>query len=269
MQKVRRNVACGALSLALLAAALAPSGALAAGTIDIDPAATEPAQSLNIQAGPGPLRFKVVSPVCAGASDIYVEVASQDLRDTDDTLADVVQKDRFGLSETSPGVYEGQTTSQWLQTPGTYFWLAYIYDDCGTAYPNPFVSPVRALVVTVPPPPPAQDAPVESFEDSEILSVAHAKAEVPGVILKKTKKVARGLKRKCARRGEGSILIVYCTISWHDNRTYAYNGSMRLARNDDGTLSVRFDGRRAKRACLKKKGGKRCYKKWKFSYAEL
>ena len=44
---------------------------------------------------------------------------------------------------------------------------------------------------------------------------------------------------------------------------------MRLARNDDGTLSVRFDGRRAQRTCLKKGGGKRCYKKWKFSYEQL
>ena len=107
------------------------------------------------------------------------------------------------------------------------------------------------------------------LEDSEILSVAQAKAEVPNVILKRTKKVARGLKRKCARRGEGSVLIVYCTISWNDNKKYNYNGSMRLARNDDGTLSVRFDGRRAQRTCLKKGGGKRCYKKWKFSYEEL
>ena len=118
----------------------------------------------------------------------------------------------------------------------------------------------------MPPAPPAQDVQAESFEDSEILSVAQAKAEVPNVILKRTKKVARGLKRKCARRGEGSVLIVYCTISWNDNKKYNYNGSMRLARNDDGTLSVRFDGRRAQRACIKKGGGKRCYKKWKFSY---
>ena len=118
----------------------------------------------------------------------------------------------------------------------------------------------------VPPAPPAQDTAAEAFEDSALLTIAQAKAEVPNVILKRTKKVARGLKRKCSRRGAGSLLIVACTVSWNDNKKYAYNGSMRLALNDDGTLAVRFDGRRALRSCLKKGGGKRCYKKWIFNY---
>ena len=30
-----------------------------------------------------------------------------------------------------------------------------------------------------------------------------------------------------------------------------------------------FDGRRAQRTCLKNGGGKRCYKKWTFSYERL
>ena len=266
MPRVRRNVACGALSLALLAAAAVPTGALAAGTLAIDPAATEPAQSLNVQGGPGPLKFKVVAPTCTGASEIYVEVGTQDVYDPDGSLSDSLQKDRFGLDETSPGVYEGQTTSQWLQTPATYFWVAYAVVDCGLGYRDPYISPARALIITVPPKPPAQDVAAEAFEDSEILTIAQAKAEIPNVILKRTKKVARGLKRKCSRRGEGSVLVVACTVSWNDNKTYAYNGSMRLARNDDGTLAVRFDGRRAKRACLKKGGGKRCYKKFRFNF---
>ena len=83
-----------------------------------------------------------------------------------------MQKDRFGLTETSPGVYEGQTTSQWLQAPATYYWVAYAYDDCGGPYPNPYVSTARALVINVPPPAPAQDVAAEAFEDSEILTIA-------------------------------------------------------------------------------------------------
>jgi len=261
---VRRSVALGAVSLALLLAALTPAGALAAGSLPIIPDQTEPTQSLNVRGGPGPLPFKVTAPTRPGAA-MYVEVASQDIFDIDDTLADSVQRDRFSLVETSPGVYQGQTSAQWLQTPATYFWQAYAIIRCELAYDIARVGPVRALIVTVPPPPPGQDAGFEAFEDSEILTIAQAKAEVPNVILKRTKRVARGLKRKCSRRGEGSVLVVACTVSWNDNKKYSYNGSMRLVRNDDGTLSVRFDGRRAPTACVKKGGGKRCYKKWKFA----
>ncbi len=44
---------------------------------------------------------------------------------------------------------------------------------------------------------------------------------------------------------------------------------MRQVLNDDGTISARFDGRRAKLSCLKKTARKidekRCYKKYRFS----
>ena len=55
-------------------------------------------------------------------------------------------------------------------------------------------------------------------------------------MLKAKRKSARGLKRTCSRRSSGSILVVACTVSWSDNKKYSYNGRMRLALNDDGTL---------------------------------
>ena len=261
----RWSVASGLTSLALLVAAASPAGALAAGLLPILPDQTTPTQSFNVVGGITSVSFKVVAPTCPGAP-MYVEVASQEVYGPDGTFADAVQADRFSLVETSPGIYEGQTSAQWLKTPATYFWMASAVVKCEDVFDVPRNSPVRSLIVTVPPPPPAQDAAAEAFEDSELLTIAQAKAEVPNIILKRTKKVARGLKRKCSRRGEGSVLVVACTVAWNDNKKYRYDGSMRLARNDDGTLSVRFDGRRALSACTKKGGGKRCYKKFAFSY---
>ena len=67
--------------------------------------------------------------------------------------------------------------------------------------------------------------------------------------------------------GAGAVTVA-CAISWNDGATYAYSGSMRLTSNADGTLSATFDGRRAQRSCVKK-GGKRCFKNWDFSYKKL
>jgi hypothetical protein len=254
----------GAGLIALGIATIAPSPVLAVGSMPIDAAQTAPAQSHSIVAGSAALSFKVVAPGCA-TTEMFIEVASRETFDSNTSLADAVQTDYFALTQTSPGVFEGQTSAGWLKKPATYFWQAYTVANCGGVfdYTLEYISLTRELVV-VPPPPPAQTVAPGAAEDSKTLSVAQARAEVPKVILKRTKKSARGLKRTCARRGSGN-LIVYCTVSWSDGKTYSYEGSMRLARNDNGTLSARFDGRRARRACLKRGGGKRCYKRWTFS----
>jgi hypothetical protein len=263
--RVRRGAVSGAALIALGIATIAPSPTLAAGAMPIDAAQTEPAPSQSVVAGAASLSFKVVAPACT-TTEMFVEVASRETYDSNNSLADSVQSDYIALTQTSPGVFEGQTNAKWLKTPATYFWQAYTVANCGGVfdYTLEYVSQTRELVVTAPPPPPAQPAAPEAAKDSKTLSVAQASAEVPKVILKRTRKTARGLKRRCARRGTGN-LIVYCTVSWTDNTKYSYTGSMRLARNDDGTLSSRFDGRRAQRACLKKGRGARCYKKWTFS----
>ena len=261
-----RSIARKAGLLATTLLVLIPVAALAAGSFPYDAAQTNPQQSQNYVAGPGPLAFTVVSPDCPGAS-IFVDVANQNVFGPDDRLVESARKEHISLTESSPGVYAGQGTGQWLATPGTYYWHASGVAQCaGDAFGVDRVSPVRSIVITAAPPPPGSDAPPEVPEDSALLSIAQAKAEIPGLILKRTKKIARGLKRKCNRSGEGSLQVVSCTVSWHDNKKYNYNGSMRLALNDDGTLSMRFDGRRATKACIKGKGGKKCFKKWIFKY---
>ena len=206
----------------------------------------------------------------APGASIFIDVANQNVFGPDDRLIESARKEHFPLAETSPGTYSGQATGQWLSTPGTYYWHASGVARCaGDPYEVDRVSPVRSIVINAAPPPPGSDQIPEVPEDSALLTIAQAKAEIPGLILKRTKKLARGLKRKCSRRGDGSLLVVACTVSWSDNKKYSYNGSMRLALNDDGTLTVRFDGRRATKACIKGKGGKKCFKKWVFSYASV
>jgi hypothetical protein len=265
VQLAWRSIARRAVTAAALLA-LVPVTALAAGTLPYDPSQTTPAQSQNFVAGPGPLPFHFVSHDCPGAS-LFIDVADSTQLAPDGRPLESSRKEHFALTETSPGVYDGQASGTWLSTPGTYYWTASGVAKCvGDPYEVDQVTPERSIVINVAPPPPGSDQPPDVPEDSALLTISQAKAEIPGLILKRTKKIARGLKRKCSRRGEGSLLVVACTVSWSDNKKYSYNGSMRLALNDDGTLTVRFDGRRATRACLKGKGGKKCYKKWTFSY---
>ncbi len=273
MTRVRTSVVSAAALLALLVTAAVPATAGAAGSFPYDPAQTVPEQSLNFTAGPGPMTFRVVSRDCPGAA-VHIEVASENVFGPDDTLIDTARKDYFTLTETSPGVYDGSTGAQWLQTPGTYYWLAQTIHKCTDIYDVPRVSPVRAIVVNVAPPAPGADIYAEIPEDSEILSIALAKSEIPRIILKRTKRIARGLKRRCSRRGAGSILVVFCTVSWNDKKKYRYNGSMRLTGNDDGSIAMRFDGRRATLKCWKRKQrAKRrassCYKRWRFEYESV
>jgi hypothetical protein len=255
---LRRFVVLGGGLVALSFAA--PSSAPAAGTMPIDAAQTEPAQAVHLTAGQPSVAFKVIAPPCS-TDEMSIEVASRDTYDANSSLADAAQEDYFALTQTSPGVFQGQTSAPWLKKPGLYFWQAYALANCGGVFNSvlEYVSATRQLFVA-----PAPSAPAAIPAVAQTLSVAQAKAEVPKVILKRTTKAARGLKRKCLPRSAGG-LIVDCAISWSDSRKYSYSGTMRVTRNDDGTLSARFDGRRARRTCLTKGGGRSCYKKWAFS----
>ncbi len=73
---------------------------------------------------------------------------------------------------------------------------------------------------------------------------------------------------RCTRRGGGSILTVFCTASWTDGKRHRYDGSFRMALNEDGTIAARFDGRRATLGCLGRRRGKqakRCHRGYRFS----
>ena len=152
MLRVRRVVVSGAGVIALSFAAVAPSPALAAGVMPIDASQTEPVQSASIVAGQASLSFKVVAPTCS-ATEMFVEVASRETYDSNSSLADSVQTDYFALAQTSPGVFQGQTSAPWLKTPAAYFWQAYTLANCGGVFNSAleYVSATRALVLTAPP----------------------------------------------------------------------------------------------------------------------
>ena len=111
---------------------------------------------------------------------------------------------------------------------------------------------------------------VTEQDNGELLTIEQARASISPAVLKAKKKRPRGLKRTCTRRGSGSILAVVCTSSWNDRTKYTYNGTWRMALNDDGTVEATFNGRRALLACVKKQrrtkqSVKRCFKKHQFT----
>ncbi len=252
----------------VLAALILPAFASAAGEFPVTQMA--PAQSTNLAPGSTPL-FRVTSP-CAGQL-VSVTVANQDIRDGEGRLAASVQVDGFQLSETgqATGVYEATARAAWLQAPGTYFWQASSVANCSdSSGPTaPLVSPVVAIIVSAPTSASGDVSPTTVDDNSEILTLAQAKSALPSVITKGTRRTGRRISGRCTRRGSGSILVVFCTTRWTDGKRYTYNGSVRQALNDDGTISARFDGRRAKLSCLKKTARKvdekRCYRKYRFT----
>ena len=67
----------------------------------IDAGQTLPAQGSTVVAGTAPLAFKIVAPGC-DATDMSIEVASKETYDQNDSLADEVQVDYFGLAHAGP-----------------------------------------------------------------------------------------------------------------------------------------------------------------------
>ncbi len=258
--------------LAVVLAALAlPASALASASLSV----TEmtPGQGTNIAPTSTSLTFRVRSS-CQG-QQLQVLVANQEAYDTDGLLLGSVQVDKFSLSETTPGTYEGATTATWLQTPGTYFWQGVAPNakcDLASADGGPaliYATPAVGVIVSSPTSSSGGSTPVDVQDNSEILTLAQAKASMPDVIRKGTRRTGRKVSGRCTRRGSGSILVVFCTTHWTDGKTWTYNGTIRQALNDDGTISGRFDGRRASLACVKhtarKVDEKRCFKKFHFT----
>jgi hypothetical protein len=259
-----------AVLAALIAALALPGTALASGQL----ATTEmtPAQSANIVATTS-LTFRVRSS-CQGQL-MQVLVGRDSTLDADGLLVAGAQVDRFTLSETTPGVYEGATTATWLQTPGTYFWQAEAPNakcDLGTPDGGPaliYTSGVVGITILPGSSGGGGDTNVDVTDNSEILTIAQAKASLPDVLRKGTRRTPRRVSGLCTRHGSGSLLVVFCTTRWTDGKTWSYNGAVRQALNADGTISARFDGRRAKLSCLKKAARKideqACYRKFHFT----
>ncbi len=261
-----------AVLLALLAA-LVPAAALAAGQFP-DPPQMTPAQSTNIPSTTTSLTFTVnLGSRCVG-QPLQVVVANQSTTGSDGVLVASARVDSFPVADTGAGVYQGATSGTWLQTPGTYFWqgVANAAKCDGTTEggdPNAYATPVVAIVVGSPTSSSGDTTPVDVQDSSEILTIAQAKGSLPDVLRKGTRRTPRRVSGRCSRHGSGSLLVVFCTTRWTDGKTWTYNGSVRQALNDDGTISARFDGRRARLSCIKhtarKIDEKRCYKKFHFT----
>ena len=261
-----------ALLAAVLAALALPASASASasftGALDMSPA-----QSTNISPTTTSLGFHVGIPSCLGQL-MQVVVANQSTTGADGLLLPGAQVDGFSLTETAPGVYEGTTAATWLQTPGSYYWQGIAPNaKCGGGDGGPalvYATPVVGVLVGAPTTSSGTDStPVDVQDNSEILTLAQAKSSLPSVISKGTRRTGRRVSGRCTRRGSGSILVVFCTTHWTDGRKWTYNGTIRQALNDDGTISGRFDGRRASLACIKHSARKvdeqRCSKKYHFT----
>ncbi|HEY5142079.1 MAG TPA: hypothetical protein VII98_01135 [Solirubrobacteraceae bacterium] len=259
---------------AVLATLVVPASASAAASFAGTPGMS-PAQSTNISPTTTSLGFRVSIP-CLGQL-MQVVVANQSTTGADGLLIPGAQVDAFTLTETTPGVYEGTTSATWLQTPGSYFWQGVAPNakcdgtsggDGGPALV--YATQVVGVVVGAPTTGSGTDStPVDVQDNSEILTLAQAKSSLTSVIRKGTRRTGRRVFGRCTRRGSGSILVVFCTTRWTDGKQWTYNGTIRQALNDDGTISGRFDGRRASLACImqtaRKIDERRCFKKFHFT----
>jgi hypothetical protein len=249
-----------ALPAALLTAAPVAHGA---GALEVTQ--LQPGQSTNLAPGRA-VTFRVTSS-CVN-QPMFVEVANTQTRDEDGTLADAGRQDYLSMEAAPDGTYTATAPSGsgWLNTPGTYFWQAQVNGLCGPSdapIKQVWVSDVVGIVVTKPASGGGEDVTAEADEDGAIITIAEARRAARDGVLKLTRKLPRGLTRRCKRNVGGSLLAVLCTASWYDSSKYRYNGSWRMALNDDGTITARFDGRRAKLACLRTaKQKKRCYRRF-------
>lgn len=258
-----------AFTIAVLAAALAASvlapAASANGNLDIG-TRFSPSVAASFTTNTSSLTFSVTT-TCPGLG-AFVEIARDEQYDPDGTLFEGVQVDRFALDEVTSGVYRGTSTGIWLQTPGAYYWQVSGVGACDGGNATLWVGPANGFTITSAPstdPIPGSSVP----DSSEILSLAQARAAIPTIVKNVTRRIARGLKRTCTRAGAGDLTVVLCTASWNDKLQYRYNGAFRMALNDDGTVSARFDGRRGSLACIaqrKGKNAKACYRARRFSY---
>lgn len=254
-----RPLAC--LVVAVCALLLTSATAFGAGQMTVTD--MQPAQSTNLQPGKA-VSFRITAPSCVN-QPMYVEVSNSSSLDPDGTLGNVGQQDYVSMEAQPDGTYTASTSGSWTNTPGTYYWQAQTTGICEDQLDKQtWVTPVVGIVVLTPTTASGTTEVAEAQDNGEILTVAQARAAVRDGVLKLTRKLPRGLKRTCTRRGSGSILAVLCTASWNDKKKYAYNGLWRMALNDDGTIAARFDGRRATLKCLRTASQRsRCFKKWR------
>jgi hypothetical protein len=246
-----------ALLAAFLAALMLAPAALATGDLTLGTGGT-PAAGKVVSTGGGPLAFSIPAG-CAGLN-AYVEVASDVQYDADGTLYGPLTVERFGVTDSGNGLYQGTASGDWLQTPGTYYWQLDGLGACDAAGADFWVGPVTSIVVksatTAPPP---TDVP----EDATLFTLDQARAAVPLAIKAARRRIPRKLTRACTRAGSGDVNTITCRSTWNDKVAYQYTGTFTMLLDDTGDIVTRFDGRRATLKCLKQRrriGTKKCYK---------
>lgn len=247
----------------------APAAAGAAGDLTNYVTSVSPAQNAKLAFASTP-SFQVIS-TCKGMALVGYISRSGSVDGENAFLGGDLQ-DQFPMPEVTfgSGVYQGTPQGTWLQQAGDYYWQvraasAQCAGEPAIAWSLPPIG-IQVLGSTSS----SGTVDVTEQDNGELLTIVQARDTIGPAVLKAKKKSARGLKRTCTRRGSGSILAVICTASWNDRSKYSYNGSWRMALNDDGTVSATFNGRRALLSCVKRKRSQRasvksCFKKHKFS----
>lgn len=258
-------------ALAVLAAmSLAvPTTASAAGDLTAYITSVSPAQNAKLALGAKPA-FQVISS-CKGMG-LTGYISRTSALDGDSAFLGSDLQDQFPMPEVTfgSGIYEGSPQGTWLQQAGEYYWQvrasnAQCSADPAGAWALPPVG-IQVLGSTSA----GGTTDVVDQDNGELLTIEQARTSISPAVLKAKKRLPRGLKRTCTRRGSGSILAVVCTSSWNDRVKYSYNGTWRMALNDDGTVEATFNGRRALLSCVAKKrrakqSVKTCFKKHQFS----
>lgn len=267
MLRTRRHGTALAITAALLL--VLPATAVGAGDLSSYVTSVSPAQNAKLAFGAKP-EFQVISS-CKGMALVGYISRSATL-DGDMAFLGGDLQDQFPMPEVTfgSGVYSGSPQGTWLQQAGEYYWQvrsanAQCAGEPGGSWALPPVG-IQVLGSTAA----SGTVDVTEQDNGELLTITQARESIGPAVRKAKKKAARGLKRTCTRRGSGSILAVVCTASWSDGKTYSYNGSWRMALNDDGTVEATFNGRRAKLTCVKTKRAQRrsvkaCFKKHAFA----
>jgi hypothetical protein len=258
-------------ALAIMAALLlaVPATASAAGDLTSYITSVSPGQNAKLAFASKP-ELQVIS-TCKGMALVGYISRSATLDGESAFLGSDLQ-DQFPMPEVTfgSGVYSGAPQGTWLQQAGEYYWQvraasAQCAGEPAIAWASQPVG-IQVLGSTAD----SGTIDVSEQDNGELLTITQARETIGPAVLKAKKRSARGLKRTCTRRGSGSILAVICTASWNDRKKYSYNGSWRMALNDDGTVAATFNGRRALLSCVKRKRAKKqsvkgCFKKHKFA----
>jgi hypothetical protein len=266
----------GALTCALAASAITAAPAAAAEPLPFTSMTPDDGAIVAQTATAGIQWYLTGGP--AGAYGIYVRVSSTPDVGTDgQTLSDLHALDYFALarSSTDLGVFRGVSNAgptRWPNYPGTYYWQAsadwteFIPDDPNTpqydgrVVSHAQLSPIRSITVAAPRPavPPPAAPPPAATPDPLLMTTAMAQYFVRATIRSNTHRQPVGLTYGCAR---STIPSFICRPAWRD-RIFTYRGTVRMRNTKHvGTTvyaRVLFDGKRAKRTCLRKKSFTRC-----------